>query len=351
MKIGILTVYFADYGSFLHATSLYKQLESMGYEVELIHESHRYFRSLKLFGSSIASQVFPVRINDLLRKKVTAYNTYCSLKEELDTVRIAPPALSRRNRYKKYDAVVIGSDELWSVTNKNIRYMPDYFGAGIPCPHFSYATSAISLNPSQIPERINKKIKEGLSSFYSLSSRDYTTVRWVEKLTGKHCEKVIDPTLLNPWFIEHADEGNYIAVYGEHFSNSQIDAIYGFARENDKELVSIAWKHPWCDRHFEGSKSSEVQKAFAGAWHCMSSTFHGTIFSVLAHRQFTSFLTELRGRKIVELLEDLNLKDRLFSNQTGINPSTIDYGAVEEKLSIYRISSLEYLRNSLEGRR
>lgn len=347
MKIGLLTVYFADYGSFYHSMALYRYLQSLGHDVELIHESHRYAVSQKLMLSSIGAQVFPPMLNNRLRDRVTAYNTYCVLRSDLRSVHIGPRCRSARKRYAPYDCVVVGSDELWSVTNPNIGYIKDYFGIGLACPHISYATSGITIKPDEVGRRKKEEMIQGLRTFKALSTRDDTTKAWVQAWTGKNCPVVLDPTLLNPFFVEHAPQENVVVVYGEHFSQPQRQAIRAFAEERKMPLLSVAWKHDWCDMHLQAGCAADVQRAFSAAAFCMSSTFHGTVFSILAHRPFMSFTSELRGAKIRTLLEDLNLTDRLYTQNGGILDKAIDYGAVEELLSRQRRTSEEYLRGAL----
>jgi len=344
MKIGLLTVYFADYGSFFHTIALYRLLEEMGYDVELIDESHRYIRSPKLFISSVVQAYAPDRFNRILRQHVAAYNTYCALKENLKKIKIAPGKKLLRT---DYDCVVVGSDELWSFTNPTIKFIKPYFGIGIFAPHISYATSGISLDLQKVKPTKKKQIAAGLKTFAWLSARDDVTRQWVEEWSGKPCPKVLDPTLLNPCFVQQADPTDTIAVYGEHFSEQQQAAIIQFAKAKNMPLQAIAWRHSWCDLFLEASCGEDVQAAFAGAAYCMSSTFHGTIFSILAHRPFTSFMTEARGEKVRCLLKDLMLEDRIFEEGKEINQGEIDYAAVEKLLQDKRRISLQYLKNAL----
>lgn len=348
MKIGLLTVYFADYGSFYHSMSLYQYLKSMGHDVELVHESHRYETSKKLMLSNFGVEKFPNVINHLIRDRVTAYDTYCVLRPELQKVKLGPPCKSVKERYSRYDCVVVGSDELWSSTNNTIGYVKDYFGQGISCPHISYATSGITLELKKLSPQQKAEMRQGLRTFRALSTRDDITKKWVETLAAVPCPKVLDPTLLNPFFVEHTPQQNFILVYGEHFSSEQQKAICQFANNQHMPLLSVAWKHAWCDKHLTVSQASDVQKAFASAAFCMSSTFHGTVFSILAHRPFMSFTSELRGAKIHALLQDLNLMDRLYSEDRGIIRTPINYDAVDNYLLNQRKQSETYLQQAIK---
>ena len=346
MRVGLLTVYFADYGSFYHTVALYRLLEKMGHDVELIDESHRYKESPKLFFASIARIHFPKWLNQALRKRIDSYNTYCILKKDLQKLKLAP---EKWLSSKAYDCVIIGSDELWALTSPDVRYIKKYFGIGIETSHISYATSGISLVQEKVPAHIKQQIVAGLRTFTRLSVRDEVTKDWVEEWCGKLCEKVLDPTLLNPCFVQQADQKNVIVVYGEHFSKEQQAAITQFAKVKNMPLQAISWRHSWCDSFLEAKCAADVQSAFASAAYCISSTFHGTIFSVLAHRPFTSFMSNKRGVKVRSLLKDLSLENRIFEENSGINEDKIDYDAVENILREKRSTSLRYLKSALEA--
>lgn len=345
MKIGLLTVHYCDYGSFYQAMALYSQLEKLGHDVELISESYLYLKKPKLFLSHIMRLYSPKWFSQILRQRVAVYNTYCILEKDLASLKIARPnQLSRSN----YDCVIIGSDELWSFTNPKIGYIKLHFGIDIFPPHISYATSGISLNQEKAAiHNRRRQIVAGLKTFAWLSARDDVTKQWVEQWSGKPCKKVLDPTLLNPCFVQQSEQKNVIVVYGEHFSAQQQAAIIHFAEKENMPLQAIAWRHSWCDSFLEANRGEDVQAAFAGAAYCISSTFHGTIFSILAHKPFTSFVTQERGRKVRCLLKDLMLEDRIFEEGSGINQKEIDYAAVEKILQEKRCISLQYLKHAL----
>ena len=348
MKIGLLTAYFADYGSFYQAVSLYKYLEKQGYDVEIVNESFRYKYSPKLFVSSIAHKVMPKSILKKCCEKVTALNTYCILKSNLKDYNIAPVTFSDKKRYEKYDCVVVGSDEQWSVTNSNMKFIPDCFGKGMHCPHISYATSGITLAPEKVEQQIKQQICDGLNGFDAVAVRDSVTAAWVKDWTDIDAEIVLDPTLLNPFFVCDDTTENKIAVYGEHFSQEQISAIKKFACEHGMQTISIAWKHSWCDTHLNAETAEDVQKAFASASYCVSSTFHGTIFSILAHKPFASFTSELRGIKIKGLLKLLDFEDRLFDINGMMPGMGIDYTKCDEILKKERTKSEQYILKAIE---
>ncbi len=346
MKLGILTLYNADYGSYYQAVCLYNQLEKMGHECEIINILNRERRvAFNFFGSAVA-RFFPY-IARRIANKIAPYNTFLMLRRDLKKYRISKNYFSMKRASKKYDCVVLGADELWSATNPYVKYIRTYYGYHITSPHISYATSGISIGTPN--KKIMNNIRKDLNTFSSIGVRDEYTKEWVSKLTNKACNMVIDPTLLNPFFVEKKTinkEEKYILVYGETFSEESVKAIKDFAALVKCRIISVSWKHDWCE--FVNAKSAEeLQDLFAGATWCMTSTFHGTIFSILNQKNFMAFFTKHRGDKVYELLKSLKLENRLYKSG-AIENKDIDYDAVNNILNDMRKDSLNYLKNALK---
>src|SRR5574344_142736 len=165
-NIGLLTVYFADYGSYYQATALYKVIEKLGYKCELINENIRYKKSPKIIIIKHFLKICPKSIaKKLLSFIPSAANTYRVLQNDLKNFSVSKKYF---NRFQDYGCVVIGSDELWAFTNPKVKYFKENFGIGIEKPHITYAVSAASLK-----QNINKKrrtiIKNGIKSFSAIS--------------------------------------------------------------------------------------------------------------------------------------------------------------------------------------
>lgn len=347
MKIGLLTVYFADFGSYYQAAALQKYLISLGHSCELINDDRRAVRSPRLALGKIGTAVLPQAVLRQIAARVDMYRAFLTLKKDVDELCVSPSALRIGPLSGRYDCIVVGSDELWSATNKNTRFIPENFGIGLSCPVISYATSGITLhNP---PQKMMRKIAQGLRTFRAISVRDRITAEWVGEILQKDIDVVLDPTLLNPFFVGKKIQAEpYILVYGEHFSDNQIRAMRAFAAEKDLPLCGVVWKHAWCDRDLQLRCAADLQNYFRSCAYAFSSTFHGTIFSIVNHAPFTSFTTQLRGKKVACLLEQLGLQSRLFDDESGeINQAPIDYDAVDDCLEQQRIRSRQYLENAL----
>lgn len=346
MKIGLLTVYYANYGSYYQAASLAKQLEALGHECEIVNASVRGKYAWKFLLGVLGERFLPESITKIAADRISAFRTYHSLRPELSRMRISPLIFSAKELSKRYDCILVGSDELWSSTNPIMQFIPVYFGIGITCPCISYATSAVTLKDP--PAEIEQKMEAGIKSFSYISVRDTETMQWVKKWTGKEPPIVLDPTLLFPYFGSQGEGGNGIVVYGEHYAKQHVELIKNFARKHKLLIHALCWNHPWCDDFVDVSSAQDLQKQFAKADFCMVSTFHGTVFSLLNHRPFASFAAPARKEKVARLLETVGMLECYWS-ESNVDEISFkgDYERFEKRMEVQRARSLQCLKDAL----
>ena len=81
----------------------------------------------------------------------------------------------------------------------------------------------------------------------------------------------------------------------------------------------------------------------------VTDTFHGTIMSVITHRQFVSVIRESgygNSQKMSDLLERLKLQDRSLSSMKELKKleKEIDYNSTDELIQTERKNTREYLK-------
>lgn len=96
---------------------------------------------------------------------------------------------------------------------------------------------------------------------------------------------------------------------------------------------------------------------FKKAEEVITDTFHGSIFSVITHRRFTTLVRKSVGNsygneeKLTDLLERLNLTDRMtfdMKDAERINSQTIDFAAVDAILKQQRAYAKKYLQENIK---
>ena len=351
MKIGLLTVYSFNYGSYYQAVALQKQLTDMGHECELIHEAFKKDEWMNLFLLYTFHHCMPKWVRPAICKILPQYNTFLQLQKDVEKLSQSPEEIRKMEEIsKRYDCIVLGSDELWSANPASIRYTPAYFGYGITCPHIAYAPSATLFQKED--EALCGRVKNGINSYECIAVRDVYSRDIVEKITGRKVPVVLDPTLLNPFFADQEDgsiTGEYILVYGQDYDEEQRNLIRNVAQKYQMKIMALGWPQDWTDGFLNPDTAEAFQNAFLHAAYSFPSTFHGTIFSILHQRPFVSMLNPLRGGKVKMLLEQIGLEERIYSKDTlGHVEKQIDYQKVFEHLADLRQNSLAYLTNALE---
>ena len=112
-----------------------------------------------------------------------------------------------------------------------------------------------------------------------------------------------------------------------------------------------------CADRFVDCSPFEVLAYFRNAEEVITDTFHGSIFSVITHRPFTTLIRKSVGNsygneeKLSDLLKRLGLANRMttkIEDTENINEKAIDYAKVDEQLKAHREVAKDYLRKNLE---
>ena len=125
-----------------------------------------------------------------------------------------------------------------------------------------------------------------------------------------------------------------------------------FAKKHGLKLVSVGFSYHWCDYSILCSPL-EFCAVMEKAKYVITTTFHGSIFSVLNHKQFLSI--PLSG-KTNDILKRLGLSDIAVSfdelsesvMEEKLFKTNIDYNAVDEKINIMKMASARLLEERLE---
>lgn len=333
MKIGICTLCSSyNFGAFLQAYALQQKLKEFGLEVEFLNLKKIDFEKI-------------IYLKNKSIKKVL-YNLGQVKKFEDDSKKLN----IAKKRYNKeiYDAIIVGSDELWNVKNQSFKHYDEYFGINLNSQNIiAYAPSCNNIIPENL---IKYNSKYDFKQFSFLSGRDENTVNLIEKISGRKAELVLDPTFLiddyNKYIVYNNNE-NYIAVYGYSFTNEQISQIKEFASRRGLKLFSLGLYNSWCDRNIK-MNAFEFLGYLKNASYIFTSTFHGTIFSIILEKNFVTFSNN--SSKIKFLLEEFELKEIDFTNKNinEENLEKIDYIKINKIKEKYKESSLNYLKNALK---
>ena len=370
-KVGTLTFHIAhNYGAMLQAYALPKAVESLGYRCEIIHycfpyiykwghverlgdllEKHGFVGGMLRFVKRMLSGVY----NPSLQKNKFEHFIYhtmplskgaCRSAEELNNL--------------DYDAILFGSDQIWNsgLTNGIAKE----FVGGFACQE---KTKKIAYAASCGRSSFNQEEKE---SYYPLLG-EFSAVGVREKgfcdalcQDGFPAKLVLDPTLLltkHQWqsliqakkYQKRRLQKEYLLVYVFDEDPSVYRLIDALKERYDLEVCCIAYKmkdeikkyHVYTDCGPE-----EFVSLVAGASRVVTTSFHGTAFSVLFEKPFYCVPHPTLHERTDSLLALLDLEDRNCNADTNIAAmQEIDWTSVSEKLAHHRKESLDFLKEAI----
>lgn len=367
-KIGILSMQrIKNYGSFLQAYGLRKLIEELGHEVQYVD----YHVEESIIKDSINGK------NDKISKALKTFEGDAPLVQKFQYI------IHKKNFGKKYypvlgltekpnynpklDTLVIGSDEVFNCiqSNKNVGYSLELFGKDNKANKLiTYAASFGNTTVEKL-EKYNKKteISELLNKFDKISARDSNTGEIVEEISNQKVVYNLDPVLAYD-YMNKCDEipdidvnEKYIIVYAysNRISTDESKYIKKFAKKNNLKVYSIGGAQKCADKFIDCSPF-EVLGYFKKAEMVITDTFHGSIFSIIAKRNFVTLVRRSvenaygNEEKLTDLLERLKLTDRITYNIENINSildKKIDYEKVEKILKSQRNISKKYLEENL----
>lgn len=225
----------------------------------------------------------------------------------------------------------------------------------------SYASSINNMTDSEL-----ELIKDALNRFSHISVREQSSEERLRILLDVETTTVLDPTLLldmNDWKILIDGWKNkyckkkyilYYSLFGNREIYKEIKYINRIAKKENLRVVVLApLSIPWCGHGIINVVDADVFD-FLGlirdAKFIVTSSYHGTIFSVNFNKQFYS-IQKFKGSniRVEEIAEKLGFSNRVIYSLDSIDlKKRIDFAAINSKRNEKRHESLEYLRNSVE---
>lgn len=359
MKIGILTHYNVyNQGALLQMTAMHHWLKSHGHEpVILTYEKNFDFLAGEKEKNSASLRAIPYYLRHYLLKKglgLTWFNTRKVL---------AMKNARKQFTYAPYnesgcDAIIIGSDEVFSIDVGCNRMMYGHDLGGVPAVAYAPAfgrTTVETLDQFGCAELV----RTGLSGMRFLSARDLHTQDMIRTLTGREVPLVCDPVLLysGEYNTVYTPIGRpYLAVYAydSHMTDpAEIAAIRAYAKSHGLITVSLGTYHKWCDKNVVCSAEGWYGY-FKDAACVITDTFHGSVVAMKNHCNVAVFIREsINAFKLRSLLAETGTEDRRLEAITADNleqilSRPIDYTAVDARIAKMAARSEAYLKNALE---
>lgn len=383
MKVGLSVCYDTkNFGSQLQVLATVKKIEALGFETEII----RYRKKITI---PFAIQQLPRLFNPyFIHSKLGARKKRRLIKKNIHVSQQVAIRNRRFNEFVKiyfnnlskpyygwqalkngaennYDIFLCGSDQLWLPNNLGSHFYTLEF-APENKPKIAYATS---FGVGQIPWYQRGRTRKYLNRFEYLSTREIRGKEIIKDLVGKEVPVVCDPTLLlsaQEWEelipTRQVIEDKYIFCYFLGTNSKHREYANRLKQLMGLKIVTI----PFLDNFVEMDLSfgdyslfdvdaADFVNLIRNAEYVLTDSFHGSVFSILNHKQFVTFsrfadnTKNSRNSRILSLFQLLDLEDRHFTNGDidDVAKKKIFYDNIDRLLIKIKNYSIEYLKKAL----
>ena len=349
----ILTITFhrsRNYGAALQAYALQQALISCGYETAVVD----YCRVLN-GKKSLKQRIRQVALNAL---EIVHYKARLRLKNRFDS--FVSENVKLTTRYADYDELLksppqsdmylIGSDQVWNIT---YRYRPEFFADFAP-KDIKVASYAASIGRYDYTHAQLEKFEKSLEKVYPISVRENSAKDFIREKFNKESFVHLDPVFLldEQQWSKIADkpqkEEKYILCYALTSSKIMQEAAQKIKRETGYKIVSIS---PTAVNFINGDYNvfdagpKQFLSYIKNAEVVLTNSFHGTAFSIIFEKKFYNFTSDFYSSRTINILQQLDLIDRIAKSLKDISLELPDYKNVSIKKQQLIEESYAYLKS------
>ena len=381
MKVGILTILNVNnYGAELQCCALYRKLQQLGYDAEVINYLFGIHPEHVFDGEK---RTVPIPLKQLIKVKLlpVVQNMFCMFHQKNKRLRnkrfdefhakynhltstVYPSVKSLYEAKFNYDVLCIGSDQVWNYMK---GYSLEPFFACFDKNNTKKITYASSIGLSSLSVEAEQVFKKELASFAYISVREQQASEILEKLLDRKIDVVLDPTLIlnkQEWIevakYDMCPKEKYLLVY--IVTIKPCDYVLTLARHIAKQrnLKIVRICRDAYPEH-SGSDVEEILTAgpsdfvglFSKADFVVTNSFHGTVFSINFSKPFYSVIKSHHSTnsRLTSILKKLGLEDRIVPVGSQLPMiSDIDFSDPSAKLEAERKLSIEYIKKALSNK-
>lgn len=358
MKVGIITFHSAhNYGAMLQAYGLQEFLKSIGHETYMIDYRPDYITKCYLKDNNrdwISKNPYLcikrlwnyIRLRNIRHRRWDAFNQFVEQRFNLYHY-------ISGDDFHEFDAVFIGSDQIWSANHTGGHYDNIMFGSDFKCKAISYAPSCSQLS---LAEEQKKYLAEHLDGMTAISVREQDFKNILQPLTHKNISVVVDPSLLagKEVFDKIASSINRSRPYVLIYEIAQHENVYRIAQEIAQQLDAdiIELTNGMLNFHRKTMHEDASPEDFLGyikhAACVVTTSFHGTAFSLLYRVPFYMVKQGSAADIRMEfLLKKFGLEKRIVEMNDAPIFSRPNFQVFDIKSKDAISSSKEFVINSL----
>lgn len=358
MKIGISTVHYAhNYGAMLQGYALKRYCESLGHEVIMTDRRRK-----------LLTKWNPRKVNIHSLKSIILYPKYlCKwyLPSYIPLIRREKKFEKFLNKYlnntpfskdDEFDLIIYGSDQIWSKFDYGFNKIWWGYDDLKTKKRISYAASMGIVDIEVSDEAF---IREALSHFNAVSVREYDLYNaLIEKkmIDKSRIQQVVDPTFLlskEEWLkitSPRLVQKPYLFFYDFQTDEQTTDIVKTIAKKLGLKIVRATngiLTDDGSDIYYKAINPTEFLSLIYYADFVCTSSFHGTVFSILFEKQF--IVRQIWNiSRVKTLLKHTKLEGRFVSTQDQIaHLDKIDYSNFSNTMDKIIKKSCDYLKSNM----
>lgn len=359
MKVKTITYHsVCNYGAMLQAYALQQAILSLGHDAEIIdyhdaeHQAaNRILQPCDRLGS-IVKNLFALLYYPQLKRQKRRFELFRSeyMKQTrryntIDELRKAPP---------EADLFLAGSDQIWNCANRFIEaYFLDFDTRGAR--RAAYAASIGT--DTVLPER-REKFGHLVRRFDCITARESRLQAVLKELYQLDVPVVCDPVLLlqrKEWEqLSCGDapmQGPYIFCYALGRYDEVNRCLEQLKQRTGLPVVTIC-QNSVCRIHSDtvirDAGPVEFLRYLKNSDFVVCNSFHGTVLSTLFEKNFYSIVNPASPSRIVDYLDKIGLKDRIYHPDSDVSVEPINYQEAYQKIQRFSEQSKKILQAMIE---
>lgn len=387
MKVGVLTLHSQiNYGGVLQAFALQQVLRAQDVDSEIIDywlspaNTHLtgYFLSaqIPLWKRLVRLPLFELRDGFVLQDVIRRRRTQRFLHGRLRLSTHAFCSSAELESVDPYDAIIVGSDQVWNP--RPSLGVPNPFLLGDVGPHIRRVSYAASFGVETLPVDRIAEYRELLSKFARISVREWSGLRLVHDIIGCSATKVLDPTLVVDdvvWWQTASRVGlgtHDVLCYWLGSLEMLFPLLRSTVRSGRRVVLMCEWSqqtfsspaqrrsirrflslHPRIRCFFSAGPAEFVQECKRASC-ILSDSFHALMFATIFRKPVMVVLNSIPGRsgmrsRVTEFCQRYRL-DSVISEEVPerlLSISQPNYGQMLSDLNADRQESIAFLRDAL----
>ena len=352
-KLGIVTIFRAEnYGAVLQCYALKKYLTKFYQNVTIVNYASKadrigyniLYNGLLYNHRYLHYLIYLLKLPLFLNKKILRKKLF----QNFINTHLCP--LSSTSDY--FDCLIYGSDQI-------LIHYGKYFGGydNVYWGDLLNSSKKIMYAASMgiIKSGTNDYITNHLKNFTSIAVREKKLADFLSQFTDKPIEVVVDPTLLldiddwNDFCIkERIVKEKYILVYNLNKINIVDKIADELSHQNRIKIINIYGNPRMYEDVYSKSTYSPIEfvTLFRDAEYVVTSSFHGTVFSLIFKKQF--YVSQKNNvDRVLNILEHCDLQSRFIHSFKDFKNVHCSYDNMDNKMKELRLLSENYLKSNI----